>query len=302
MITYIAGNLFDSPAQVLVNAVNTVGVMGKGIAKDFKQIYPEMFKQYQALCETGQFQVGQLWLYKSPNKWVLNFPTKRHWREPSKVEYIEKGLQKFVDAYAQYGIHSVAFPTIGCGNGELDFDSQIHPLLDRYLSHLPIDVFVYLYEGDQFVEHRAPKRFKEWLRSEPASLAFSEVWDDIERLLETQTEFETVAEKSKFTAELVTEPEEGVRFESGAGRPRFVSKDVFLEIWQQIRTYGYSKRGMSPIYRSDMMFIIGLFASDRLPYVRPVKIADTYNRWAIGLQYEPIEISHGKMPTQLTLF
>ena len=78
MITYIACDLFKSPARVLVNTVNTVGVMGKGIAKDFKQVYPEMFSQYQRICEKGSFDIGTLWLYKTPNKWVLNFPTKRH--------------------------------------------------------------------------------------------------------------------------------------------------------------------------------------------------------------------------------
>ena len=87
MITYVACDLFLSPARVLVNTVNTVGVMGKGIAKDFKQIYPEMFREYQLLCENNWFDIGKLWLYKTQNKWILNFPTKRHWRQPSRPEY-----------------------------------------------------------------------------------------------------------------------------------------------------------------------------------------------------------------------
>ena len=117
MITYVASDIFDSPAKVLVNTVNTVGVMGKGIAKVFKAVYPEMFKEYQALCETRQFDIGQLWLYKAPNRWVLNFPTKRHWRNPSKVEFLEQGLAKFANSFSDYGITSVAFPLLGCGNG-----------------------------------------------------------------------------------------------------------------------------------------------------------------------------------------
>ena len=156
MITYVSGNLFDSPAQVLVNTVNTVGVMGKGIAKEFKEIYPEMFNRYQALCESGDFSIGKLWLYKTPNKWILNFPTKKDWRQPSRPEYIQVGLAKFVESYSDFGIHSIAFPALGCGNGELDFDSQVRPQMEKHLSDLPIDIFVYLYEGDPFVEHRAP--------------------------------------------------------------------------------------------------------------------------------------------------
>ena len=91
MITYVTGNLFESPAQVLVNTVNTVGVVGKGIAKEFKIIYPMMFKRYQELCESGDFEIGKLWLWKSANKWVLNFPTKKHWRNPSHLSYIING-------------------------------------------------------------------------------------------------------------------------------------------------------------------------------------------------------------------
>ena len=83
MITYVVCDLFQSPARVLVNTVNTVGVMGKGIAKDFKRIYPDMFREYQRICERNSFDIGDLWLYKTTNKWVLNFPTKRHWRQPS---------------------------------------------------------------------------------------------------------------------------------------------------------------------------------------------------------------------------
>lgn len=96
MIRYVEQNIFESPAQVIVNTVNTVGVMGKGIAKDFKKYYPEMFKEYQRYCEIGALEVGKLWLYKTPNKWVLNFPTKKHWRNPSRLEYIESGLKNLL--------------------------------------------------------------------------------------------------------------------------------------------------------------------------------------------------------------
>ena len=109
MITYVIDNLFNSPAQVIVNTVNTVGVMGKGIAKEFKHRYPEMFKKYQILCESKELTVGKLWIYKSETKWILNFPTKTTWKQPSRLEYIENGLQAFVREYVHRGITVLRF-------------------------------------------------------------------------------------------------------------------------------------------------------------------------------------------------
>lgn len=148
MITYVVGDLFTSPAKVLVNTVNTVGVMGKGIALDFKRIYPEMFEQYVDYCESGLLDIGKLWLYKTTHKWILNFPTKKHWRSRSKVEYIEAGLKNFVDIFDSEEIKSVSFPMLGCGNGGLDWDSQVRPLMEKYLESLPIDVYIHLYGSE----------------------------------------------------------------------------------------------------------------------------------------------------------
>lgn len=122
--------------------------MGKGLAKQFKQRYPDMYVQYRVLCKSGQLHIGDLWLYKASDKWILNFPTKQHWGERSKPEYIEAGLQKFADIYAQEGITSIAFPALGAGHGGLDFASQVRPLMEQYLAPLPIDVTVYLPKGD----------------------------------------------------------------------------------------------------------------------------------------------------------
>ena len=144
MITYTTDNLFQSPAQVWVNAVNTVGVMGKGIALEFKKRYPEMAKEYQTLCKAGQFDIGQLWLYKAPQKWILNFPTKRDWRDPSRLEYVETGLIKFAAIYEQEGITSISFPRLGCGLGGLSWENEVRPLMERYLSPLPIDVVIHV--------------------------------------------------------------------------------------------------------------------------------------------------------------
>ncbi len=148
MITYKHGNIFDSTMQCLVNPVNTVGVMGKGLALDFKQRYPAMFSSYVHLCNSKQLVVGNphLW-HDSFGFKVLLFPTKEHWRDPSQVRYIEDGLRVVSQAGLEDIIDSIAFPAIGCGFGGLDFETQVRPLLDKYLEDLPIDVEVYIGRG-----------------------------------------------------------------------------------------------------------------------------------------------------------
>ncbi len=162
-------SLFDSPAQTLVNTVNTVGVMGKGIAKHFKTRFPEMFKDYKTLCDTGSLEIGRLQIWRGENRWVLNFPTKTTWRQPSKLPYVEAGLLKFVDSYRSLGIASVSFPPLGCGNGNLDWE-QVKPLMEHYLRKVSIPVYIHnVHVPVDFVpEHResvtAPKRFEDFLR------------------------------------------------------------------------------------------------------------------------------------------
>lgn len=147
MITYVEGDLLKSPAQVLVNAVNTVGVMGKGVALQFKHAYPAMFSAYQAVCASGELKIGKLWLYKAPDKWILSFPTKVHWRQPSRLEYIEAGLREFSARYQEFGIQSVAFPRLGCGAGGLDWETQVKPVMVAHLTPLPIAISMYHYSG-----------------------------------------------------------------------------------------------------------------------------------------------------------
>jgi len=147
MLVYIKDSLLTSPAKVLVNPVNTIGIMGKGLAKEFKQLYPEMFKQYRKLCEAGQFSIGQLWLYKTSEKWILNFPTKHSWRQRSRPEYIASGLQKFVATYEQQNIQSIAFPQLGCGSGDLNWEYDVQPLMEHYLRPLQIEIYIYLFDS-----------------------------------------------------------------------------------------------------------------------------------------------------------
>jgi len=146
-VTIKHGNIFNTKAQTIVNTVNCVGVMGKGIALVFKLRYPGMFPLYQDYCNQKLIGIGKLWLYKGePDApWILNFPTKFHWKFPSKMEYVEKGLQKFVETYKEKGITSIAFPMLGTHNGGLE-KSEVLPLMIRQLERCDIPVEIYEYD------------------------------------------------------------------------------------------------------------------------------------------------------------
>ena len=306
MILYVQGDLFQSPAQVLVNTVNTVGVMGKGVALQFKRHFPEMYAKYSELCEKGDFNVGSLWLYKTPNKWVLNFPTKRHWRQPSRIEYVESGMKKFVETYSSMGIHSIAFPPLGCGNGQLDFRSQVQPLMEKYLQPLPIEVFVYPEKDNAFVEHLHSEEIRGWLRTEPQSMPFSEVWEDIKAILDEHNEYKTVAKNNSFSAYISHDPL-GIRVVV-AERQYILPYDKLLSLWQQLRTYGFSMRHIAPGIDRQVSYVLSIFAE--LEYVTPVYLADDYSKFGsasmIGLQILPTAFGrrtdYADVVQQLSLF
>lgn len=182
MIEYIEGDIFDSPAQVIVNTVNTVGVMGKGLALSFKNRYPDMFEIYKKVCEKHQLTIGKLMLHQEADHWILLFPTKENWRNPSKLEYIEKGLMKFINSYAEKHITSIAFPKLGCGNGELDWN-LVKPLMERYLKPLPIDVYIYLgVNNENLPEHKEQQKTIKWLKENARDMSFNGVVDDLKTL------------------------------------------------------------------------------------------------------------------------
>ena len=289
MITYVVCDLFASPAQTLVNTVNTVGVMGKGIAKDFKTIYPEMFARYQELCERGQFNIGQLWPYRTSNKLVLNFPTKQHWRRPAHVEYIEAGLRTFAANYHIYGVTSISFPLLGCGNGELDWESQVRPLMERYLGKLPIDVYIHLQnQQDPYtLEHRNLQEMKKWLRREPGSLAFSEVWADLIREIANDPHCSDSGTGVSFGIRIGGE-EDSIILELG-NETIDIPEDVFLTLWQQLRAAGFLYGDFLPCGLSNYSdFIIPLMT--KLPYIRKVVMAEqSHNSYpsSVGLRIMP---------------
>jgi len=189
MIQYINGNLFTSNSKVLVNTVNTVGVMGKGIAYEFKKYYPTMFKEYKELCDNNSLNVGDLHLFKTSNKWILNFPTKEHWRSPSKIEYIEKGLKSLVQQALSLQISDIAMPKLGCGNGGLDWEREVKPIVEKYLKTSPINVSIYEFDKEIIPEHLTQKDIESWLLSDPANLSFRVFFEDLVAIYRKDTLF-----------------------------------------------------------------------------------------------------------------
>ncbi len=301
MLTYVKGNLFDSPAKVLVNTVNTVGVMGKGIAKTFKEIYPEMFRRYQQLCESHQFEIGKLWLYRTEHKWVLNFPTKQHWRNPSRLEFIEAGLAKFAESYPRENITSIAFPQLGCGNGELDWDT-VEPVMVRHLRPLPINVYIYIYdrEPNTPVEHRDIDSMRKWLRTEPRALAFEEFWTDVKNHVGSGIQLTKHNNGEKYAVQVVNYDQEGLLLHIGERSPlqilrdsarnmvnsvlrgwRFASRraifvptESLVELWQSVRFYGFCYSQTMPPGLEDLSDYLLPILKD-LPYLKPVRLSGT---------------------------
>ncbi len=137
------GNIFDSKMQTIVNTINCVGVMGKGIALEFKNQHPEMYKEYVGMCKRGEILPGKPYLYSDMfGTSILNFPTKDHWKSPSKLSYIVDGLDWFARNYTHLGITSIAFPPLGCGNGGLSWE-LVGPIMYQKLKDLPIEIEIF---------------------------------------------------------------------------------------------------------------------------------------------------------------
>jgi len=147
-IEFKNGDMFDEPTEAIVNTVNCVGIMGKGVALEFKRRWPENFKKYKRLCADKKLSPGEMFIFDNNNflssenhRFLINFPTKRHWRSRSKIEYVKDGLVDLVEQVRRLGIKSVALPPLGCGNGGLEW-SDVRPLIEDAASKLPEVHFV----------------------------------------------------------------------------------------------------------------------------------------------------------------
>ena len=154
MIKYTEGNILDSSAEALINTVNTVGIMGKGIALQFKNAFKSNYKAYKEACENNEVEVGKLFVFKDINimsgeKLIINFPTKTHWRKPSEYDYISQGLDDLIKVIEHYKIKSIAIPPLGSGNGGLNW-VVVKELIKQKLS--AIDIEIQVYEPNSYIK------------------------------------------------------------------------------------------------------------------------------------------------------
>lgn len=245
MIKYLTGNILDSTAQALVNTVNTVGVMGKGIALQFKNQFPNNYKIYKKACENKELKIGDLLITEeesllSGKKLIINFPTKTHWRYPSEYEYIEKGLAALVNVIQEKKIESIAIPPLGSGNGGLDW-TKVRAMIESKLQGLDCEVF--LYEPTHAIKETLKK---ERVKLTPARAMMLSVLYDLVRNGEFVSEF--ASEKVAYFLQ------------------RFGAKDAFkLEFKPNF--YGpYSGKVRHVLYHLNGSYVMGYSSKDKKPF------------------------------------
>lgn len=274
MYRYHRTSIFTSNAQTVVNTVNTVGIMGKGLAAEFKKRYPDMYERYRELCKKGEFKIGQLWLWKATDQWILNFPTKQHWRQPSKISYVEAGLQKFVETYQARGITEISFPRLGCGNGGLDW-KDVKPLMEHYLKRLPINVYVHDYEKNI----GAPEHLSSIANGKQLS-SFEDFLELIQKSISLGGDnLETLANRSKFRAEL--DANENLLFVRPGGRD-IVSKNDLLELWQLLLRGPVTRQRLPGRARDAAYYLFPLLS--RIPQIRPIELGTEDNVSAMAIE------------------
>ncbi|MBS1505208.1 MAG: macro domain-containing protein [Bacteroidetes bacterium] len=245
MIQYQSGNVLESPAEALVNTVNTVGVMGKGIALQFKKEFPFNTRKYEEACQNGLIGIGKLLVVRDTSlatgeKVIINFPTKKDWRKPSEYSFIESGLKDLVRLIHEEKIKSIAIPPLGSGNGGLDWQ-RVKGILERHLSDLPIQVYVY--EPNALIQDAMKK---ERVKLTPARAMLLDVLYDLVRNGEFISEF--AAEKIAYFLQ------------------RFGAGDQFKLEYKQ-NFYGpYSGKVKYVLYYLNGSYIFGYSAMDKKPF------------------------------------
>lgn len=264
MLRFVSTSILDSKAQTVVNTVNTVGVMGKGLAHAFRERHPKMFRSYKDICDRGLLDIGKLWLWRGDVQWVLNFPTKKHWKYPSKIEYIEAGLNKFVAQYESQGIREISFPRLGCGNGGLEWN-EVRPVMEHHLKRLPISIYIHDFDADIGApEHQLALRSHSYRRS------FDALLEDLRAIcLQNSGRFKTVFSQSEFTARVL---EDGAISIGRAGRTKEVQipADDLYEAWFMLIHGPLNESKLVGKARDESSYLLGLLAS--LPYARAIQL------------------------------
>ena len=245
MIQFKQANLLESDAEAIVNTVNTVGVMGKGIALQFKNQYPQNYKLYAAACKANEVVVGKMFVTEETSllggkKIIINFPTKTDWRKPSEYSYIENGLQDLVNVIQEKNIKSIAIPPLGAGNGGLDWN-KVKELIEQHLSNVNCEVQIY--QPNAIIQEALKK---ERVKLTPARAMLLAVLFDLVKNGEFVSEF--TAEKIAYFLQ------------------RFGAKEAFkLEF--QPNFYGpYSGKVKHVLYYLNGSYISGYSSKDKKPF------------------------------------
>jgi O-acetyl-ADP-ribose deacetylase (regulator of RNase III) len=245
MIQFIEGDLLESKAEAFVNTVNTVGIMGKGIALQFKNLFPNNYRLYNKACKEGNIDIGKLFVTEEQsllkgNKIIINFPTKTDWRKPSEYSYIERGLIALIELINKKHIKSVALPPLGAGNGGLDWN-KVKTILEKHLSSVNCDV--YIYQPNYIVKDVLKK---ERVKLTPARAMLLSVLYDLVKNGEFVSEF--AAEKIAYFLQ------------------QFGAKDVFkLDFHPNF--YGpYSGKVKHVLYYLNGSYISGYSSKDKKPF------------------------------------
>ena len=243
MIELTRGNLLEAPAEALVNTVNCVGYMGKGIALQFKQAFPANYKHYEAACHAGDMVPGKMMIHDNGGlvnpRYIINFPTKRHWKGKSRIEDIESGLNALVADVQRLGIRSIAVPPLGCGLGGLEW-RVVRPMIEQAFEGLP-DVQVLLFEPAGAPEAKAMPVRTERPHMTPARALFIKLMDAYSALDYSRTLLEV--QKLAYFLQEAGEPLR-LNYEAGHYGPYAPNLNKVLEVMEGhfIRGYGDSQK------------------------------------------------------------
>lgn len=243
MIEFRCDNLLAADAEALVNSVNTVGVMGKGVALQFKKKFPANFKAYERACKRGEVEVGKMFTVEVDSltnpRYIINFPTKKHWRGSSRLEYVEQGLDALAREIQRLNLRSIAIPPLGCGNGGLSWEREVRPLVEYALARVP-EVEAYVYEPSEEAKPTALEVGGEKPHLTPARAAMIEL---IGAYKASRYRLgRTVAQKLAYFAQVAGEKSFDLKFEAKQYGPYADELNFVLQKLEGHYTTGYGDR------------------------------------------------------------
>jgi hypothetical protein len=289
MLTMVYGDLLTSPARVLVNPVNTVGTMAGPLGEDLRQVYPQMFAMYQRLCEEDRLNIGQVMLYRTSHKWILNLPVKRHYRATVRLEALESALRRVAALYAEQHFASISLPAAELAEGEID-DQTLMSLLRAYFGTLPIMVYVHLPPDPQLQEARYNiTTLMRWLQGTPQHVTFETFWRGIASIVRRHPQMTTFDTNKPFSATFRRD-EQNPRLMSlkliRDEETTFIPQTLLRDLWQYVLFAGYAHPQHLPGGLDTVGDMIVALLS-KLSYMRPVRLQPSDQTAAVGLHYIP---------------